>query len=493
MPLNLITDSWIPVVRHGKPATICPHEIAADGVERLDWPRDDLNLACLELLIGLTFLADPPRSNSEWHDRYRNPDPDRLRTAYGPFGSHFELDGNGPRFLQDLDPFENQAKSSDISLPDMLFIDSAGTSTAEKNSDLMVKRNRYTNLELPLAAIALYTLQAFAPSGGAGNRTSMRGGGPMVTLMKPFDGGVCPLWRLVWCNVPEPEGDPLRMGAADRALPWLRPTRTSEKGQIVTQDMSHPAEAFFGMPRRIRLIFDGSVVTGVVQRPHGTNYEHWQHPLTPYYSNAAGGQRFPTHPKPGRLSYRNWLGLAFGNDSDKRFKAGTVGRFHQLANPPDAEVCVGGWAMSNMKPLDFNLHVYPTFPLDSDMDSRVSQLVEAANSVVGQLSRSLKSVMSLQGTAADTVKESFFADTEHDFVSSVQEITNGNGLDVEENWIRRLRQTALGLFDRHTISTLSDRNLSKIEAVVVARRNLHSFLTRKTGLRNMFPELPDTG
>ena len=59
MPLNLITDAWIPVIRHGNPVTIRPHEIAVDGVERLNWPREDLNLACMELLIGLTFLADP--------------------------------------------------------------------------------------------------------------------------------------------------------------------------------------------------------------------------------------------------------------------------------------------------------------------------------------------------------------------------------------------------------------------------------------------------
>ena len=102
----------------------------------------------------------------------------------------------------------------------MLFIDSAGGSTAKKNADLMVKRGRYGNLPLPLAAMALYTLQSFAPSGGAGNRTSMRGGGPMVTLMQPLDGNAHPLWRLIWSNVPEPEGKPLtvRMCGGGAAL-----------------------------------------------------------------------------------------------------------------------------------------------------------------------------------------------------------------------------------------------------------------------------------
>ena len=58
MPLNLITDSWIPVVRDNVSITIRPDQIADAEVARPDWPRADLNLACLELLIGLLFLAD---------------------------------------------------------------------------------------------------------------------------------------------------------------------------------------------------------------------------------------------------------------------------------------------------------------------------------------------------------------------------------------------------------------------------------------------------
>ena len=132
----------------------------------------------------------------------------------------------------------------------------------------MVKRDRYAGLPLPTAAMALYTLQAHAPAGGAGNRTSMRGGGPMVTLVRPR-GGETPLWSLVWANVPE--GRPL---APDdlAALPWMRSTRTSETGATVEQPAADhdPPEAFFGMPRRLRLVVEGDIVTGVIQKPCGT-------------------------------------------------------------------------------------------------------------------------------------------------------------------------------------------------------------------------------
>lgn len=192
MPLNLITDPWVPVRRSDDGLRIIrPDQIAQPGVIFPDWPRADLNVACLELLIGLVFLADPPAHAQDW--RARKPDVQRLRDRRAPLAPAFNLTGAGPCFLQDLDPLAGAPNPSD-----MLFIDSAGGNTARNNAGLMVRRNRYPEPDLPLAAMALYALQAHAPSGGAGNRTSMRGGGPMVMLADPGTGR---LRDLVWANV----------------------------------------------------------------------------------------------------------------------------------------------------------------------------------------------------------------------------------------------------------------------------------------------------
>ena len=487
MPLNLVTDPWIPAVRRGEPVTIRPNEIASQGIERLDWPRDDLNLACMELLVGLIYLADPPVDDSDWESRYKLPDPDRLRDALNAYKDFFELTGDGPRFLQDLEAFETDAKRSSIKPPEMLFIDSAGEQTAKNNADLMVRRNRYGALPLPLAAMALYTLQAFAPSGGSGNRTSMRGGGPMVTLMKPIDGGSHPLWRFAWSNVPE--GLAVGTERASKALPWLRPTRTSERKEVVTPDLSHGAEAFFGMPRRLRLVFDGERMTGVVQRRYGANYSGWEHPLSPYYCQEVGGERLPVHPKPGKLSYRNWLGLAFGKSGETRSVAKTVRRYHNLLDAPHAELCVGGWAMSNMKPLDFGVHTYPTFRTDEAIDLRVGALVEAANEAAKELLGALKRSVGLQGRQAQDVREAFFANTEAGFIDSVQSIVAEHSEEIAEVWLSALRNAALSLFDRDTISGLPSRDVSGIEAAVLARRTLMGVFTKATGIRDTL-ELP---
>jgi CRISPR system Cascade subunit CasA len=230
MAINLIRDPWIPVASTAGPRTIRPDQIAEAAVLFPAWPRSDLNIACIEFLIGLVALADPPASREDWRAR-RSPDAERLRARLAPLAPAFELDGTGPRFLQDLEALPGEPAS-----PDMLFIDSAGENAAKKNADLMVWRDRYPALDPARAAMALYTLQAYAPSGGAGNRTSMRGGGPLVTLVEPH--ADCTLWDLVWANVPfgVPQGV--------EALPWMRPTRISDKGQQVHETPETAIEAF---------------------------------------------------------------------------------------------------------------------------------------------------------------------------------------------------------------------------------------------------------
>ena len=316
MQLNIITDQWIPVRRKdGSRVTIAPWEIADPDLTFPDWPRPDLNIACLELLIGLVFMADPPRDTEDWRAR-QVPDPDRLKTALEPFAPAFNLLGDGPRFMQDMEKLEESAKN--VSFPDMLFIDSAGGQTSKNNADIMVKRNRYSGLPAAEAAMALFTLQAHAPSGGAGNRTSMRGGGPMVTLVEPHAGG---LWSLVWANTPS--GTP----AKTNDLPWCRLARTSEQGQFVFPQDVHSVETFFGMPRRLRLISEDGAVTGVVQKPYGANYAGWMHSLTPHYRGKSSSEFLPRHPKPSGFTYRNWLGVverARRDQSDMARRAETV-------------------------------------------------------------------------------------------------------------------------------------------------------------------------
>ncbi|TPE47871.1 type I-E CRISPR-associated protein Cse1/CasA [Amaricoccus solimangrovi] len=463
MPFNLIRDPWIPVATLSGPRTIRPDQITDSDVLFPAWPRADLNIACLELLIGLVALADPPATRENWLAR-RAPDPDRLRDRLAPYAEAFNLDGDGPRFLQDLEPLAGTPGA-----PDMLFIDSAGENAAKKNADLMVWRDRYPALDPALAAMALYTLQAHAPSGGAGNRTSMRGGGPLVTLVEPPDRS---LWKLVWANVPCGTPQPLAR------LPWTRPTALSDKGREVHQPEGDglAIEAFFGMPRRLRLVFENGEVTGVIQRPYGTNYGLWRHPLTPYYRMKPGDAPLPKHPRAGLFGYRNWLGVVAKTERDDlRERAGVLDEYEARVRESEARaarIIVAGWAMDNMKPLDFTLSVQPFVALPPESGLMLAGLVEAADQAALALRAALEPILA-GGEARESEREAFHAATELPFRERFEELkAEAAPAEVAAHWLSDLRRHALARFDALALPGLHQREADVIQRIVAARHLL---------------------
>lgn len=462
--LNLISDPWIPVLRRSGRDTIRPDQIAEPDVLRPDWPRPDLNLACYELLIGLVYLAHPPSGSD---DRTNSPDADSLRASMKPLAPAFNLLGDGPRFLQDLDPLEGNGNP-----PEMLFIDSAGESTARKNADLMVRRGRYEALPLPLAAMALYTLQAFAPSGGAGNRTSMRGGGPMVTLVKPTEEG---LWPLVWANVPR--GRSLEPGDLE-ALPWMRPTETSKpvgkKSRVTVPGSDSPSspapEVFFGQPRRLRLVARDGAVTQVIQKPWGTNYSGWRHPLTPYYRKDA--EFLPRHPKPGNFGYRNWRGVIIQSDSGLRPR--TLQQYLRDIEKARCSLIVAGWAMKNMNPLDFLWSEQPVFPLSEDHERHAEASVEASDQAGFAVAACVDAGVGdgdVQSGAGQRARETFFAETQGPFEEMLSSMSAGKPF-VPGEWVKTLRRVALPIFDREVLPGLADLADTRREDAVRSRSKL---------------------
>ena len=466
--LNLVSDPWIPVLRRSGRDTIRPDQIAEPDVLRPDWPRPDLNLACYELLIGLVYLAHPPSSSE---DRAHPPDAATLRTAMKPLAPAFNLLGDGPRFLQDLEALEGDGNP-----PDMLFIDSAGESTAKKNADLMVRRGRYPVLPLPLAAMALYTLQAFAPEGGRGYFTSMRGGGPMVTLVKPPGEG---LWPLIWANVPK--GDPLGPDDLGR-LPWMRATKSgiNVPGNISSSN-PHP-EVFFGQPRRLRLAVQDDMVTRVIQRRRGADYSGWRHPLTPYYRK--GSELLPRHPKPGSFGYRNWRGVIIQSESGLRPL--TLLQYLRDIQGARCSLIVAGWCMNQWKPLDFLWSEQPVFPLSKEDESHAEGSVEAAVRASSALARCVRDAVGknksksrsgqevkkeLKSGASLRAREAFFVATQGPFEEMLASMSSGRRFAPEE-WVKTLRRAAMPIFDREVLPGLAELGETRRQKAVEARLQL---------------------
>jgi CRISPR system Cascade subunit CasA len=487
---NLLTSPWLPVRRAKRTQIewISPAQVAEpqDGPPAaFAWPRPDFDLAAHEFMIGLLAVTFPPQSAEDWKQRFLSPPScQELAAAFAPYKDAFFLDGDGPRFLQDHDELK-----PDPSPVEALLIDAPGANTIKLNKDLLVKRGGVRILSRAAAAMALYTLQQFAPSGGAGHRTSLRGGGPLVTLAitgAGEDASAPALWQRIWLNVLK--GAPPDANERARVFPWLATTKTSAKKESVSAEDAHPLQAFFGMPRRIRLSFerndtrkpcdltglvDDLVVTGFISEPWGVNYGVWRHPLTPYYK--AKTDTLPVHAPEGRIGYRQWLGIVYADETGGRSPATIMkdarDRLSDLADdfPEFGErplVLAGGFAMDNMKALAFAeaempLHLVREESLASAFSRFASILVNSAKIVGSLLAASMRiALFSEKGQAGsdstilDVPRERLWEETEdkfHRLLDEAVRVLAGEDEDpdkpLREEWRKTLEQTALRIFD----------------------------------------------
>jgi len=505
---NLLETAWLPVRRRsGERCKIRPWEIT-DRIEEdpfvaLDVPRADFNGSLIQWLIGLLQTVHCPENDRAWEKLYIDPpSPEMLRAWCQPWLEAFQLDGDGPRILQDQE-IHNQ--------PDRpiggLLIEEPGDNTLKENRDLFVKRNQFPALGLTSAIAALITLQMNAPSGGAGHRTSLRGGGPLTTLVVP-DPISAPhepnLWRLVWSNVLDRRmanrmtGNH-RLDQLEDIFPWMGETRTSEKdsGVATTPEDAHPLQMYWSAPRRILLDLEsaspGTCPMTLEEEPltktyktrnYGVNYEGpWQHPLSPHQVNK-DGLPLPRHPQPDGLGYRHWLALALGGDDNGNLPALVV----QARNTSrkrqkyPTRLWAFGFDMDNMKARGWYEAQMPLYHIDDAhrklFTHHVQGLLECAETISGNLRFALKKAWfsDRQTVSGDLnfITRAFWSNTETAFYAELEnirhELEQGNEIPDFSTWLSVLQEASLRLFNERVSSASIEHEDPR--RIANARRNL---------------------
>ncbi|MGS0648131.1 type I-E CRISPR-associated protein Cse1/CasA [Komagataeibacter melomenusus] len=511
-PLNLITEAWLPVRRRsGACCLVRPGQIVEglddDPVIDFAWPRADFRIASFEFLIGLVATACPPADRRAWPKDWRKPPTvDMLDKAFARIAPAFWLDGPGPRFLQDHEELATGPEPVE-----RLLIDAPGESTIKRNADLFVHRDQVARLGRGAAAMALFTLQSWAPSGGAGNMTGLRGGGPLTTLVMPS--AEASLWQVIWANVPC--GRAVADADLSRVFPWLAPTIISGKGgtEVRVDHNAHPLQCWWGMPRRIRLDFenradgtcdltgraDGVVVTGWRQRPYGPKYAGWIgqpyaadgliHPLTPRYRQKEGTEWLAVHPQPGGIGYRHWTGVAVESTDANRLPASCVttwrnARARAAGFTEHPRLLAAGFDMDNMKARGF---VESAMPLpgahDEDrqheLDDFARQCVGAATQVADLLRGSVREALfgkgsvSVDATLIANVRERFWLETETPFFALLREaaVAGSDLLVLKKAWLKTLKQAALREFDAMVVLE-PDMDVKEAQRSALARMGL---------------------
>jgi len=492
--VNLLLNRWLKASgRSEKVNSISVAELGEVNWCELVTERPDFRGALYQFLIGLLQTAYAPQDLQEWRDRYANPPSrDELEAAFGPYRHAFLLENDGPAFMQDL-ALPDEANQ----LPVLELLIDAGSSS-----------NLYFNK--PAAdhglcehcfAQAVLTLQLNAPAGGRGVRTSLRGGGPLTTLLRPADEQAS-LWQKLWLNVIPQDalGYPPITSLSD-VLPWLAPTRTSDdKGGTDTPPESvHPLQAYWGMPRRIRLdqstvgqgdcaicaAKDVRLIHHYRTRHGGTNYTgNWMHPLTPYHLDAKG-EKPPISCKGHQAGrgYRDWLGLVLGNEDHQPDAALAVSRFNARPGMPRVRLWCFGFSMSNMKALCWYDSMLPVHSIGTDVlrdfTKSVKRLLDSAESMASALHKQVKAAWFRRpgDTGSEpAVLQSFWQATEPTFYHLLNELAaldfegDRKVVPVYRRWLRDTRQQVLALFDHWVLSgPLEDQDMQRI---VKARTDL---------------------
>lgn len=506
--MDLITNQWISCrLQGGAIARMSPVLIGDSSYADINSPRPDFHGATYQFLIGLLQTAYAPQDIGEWRERYEKPPSvEELTAAFEPLRKAFLLENDGPAFMQDLHLPE---QVNQLSVLDLLI--DAGSSS-----------NLYFNKPGPDHGIcekcfaqALLTLQLNAPSGGRGIRTSLRGGGPLTTLLAPVQANAT-LWQRVWINVLPL--DALTFPAVKTLsdiLPWMAATRTSDDqdGRETPPDSVHPLQAYWSMPRRIRLdaststVGDCSVcgathvrlIRHYLTRHGGTNYTGaWLHPLTPY-SLDTKGEKPPLSIK-GRQAgrgYRDWLGLVLGNDEHQPDAAHVVSHFISKVQKPDVRLWCFGYDMSNMKALcwyDSTLPVHRVRPHNQRLFTKnIKLILDSANDMASMLHKQVKAAWFRRPGDAGSepvVNQSFWQGSEKLFYEVLR---NMSELDFENDdelaqicrrWLHDTRGLVLGLFDHWALSGPLEN--TDLQRVVKARADLAKELSSGKAMKPLW-------
>ena len=338
MTKNLLKDCWLQVQSQQQISLkkINLAQISDRYFIDVYAPRADFKGALYQFLIGLLQVSFAPERRKEWIKYWQQaPTETELTQAFQPYLEVFELanEMGKPAFMQDLELAEGTV--NDIS---SLFIEAPGDNTIKNNQDHFIKRGTIQQVSPYWAAIALFTLQINAPSGGQGHRVSLRGGGPLTTLvLPPPDSAFNTLWHRLWLNVLTQEEMEEQFGVSmlkkvSDIFPWMAKTRISKaKGSETYPQHTNPLQMYWSMPRRIRLKWTDTLglcdVSGessdnfaqeYITQNYGVNYAgSWEHPLTPYVFET-GKEPYSIKAQPGGIGYRHWLELAAVNEEEKK-------------------------------------------------------------------------------------------------------------------------------------------------------------------------------
>lgn len=215
--MNLLTDQWIParpLDRAGAEKLSLRDLLCGEEKWELCLPRDDMELAAMQLLICITQALLTPKDAAELRSRIAKPiTSDEYDAAVKTVADWFRLDHPTYPFMQ-----VRGVTAKDSTPMDKLL---AGL-TGATNSCFVNQAGLAGCLCGGCAAIVLFNQASCAPSFGGGFKAGLRGSSPVTTLVQGDH-----LCRTIWLNI-------LAEDELIHNFPWHRDTATQKPTWVET-------------------------------------------------------------------------------------------------------------------------------------------------------------------------------------------------------------------------------------------------------------------
>ena len=500
--MNLLEDAWIPVRTDGGAGTFClltyRDLLCNAGNWQVSLPRDDLELACVQLLVCMTQVMFLPEDDRTLRTRLAELlSPDAFAAGVAPCRDWFDLDHPTQPFMQ-----MRGVMASEVTPIQKLLIGlPEGNNHAFFNDAGEVRC-----LSGPLVAIGLFNQATNSPSFGGGFKGSLRGRAPITTLIA---GETLrdTVWRNVLTRRRVAERQILVPGFDHDQPTWVKPIK--EKETIRWNEIGL-VRGLFWQPARVELVKSEAdapcdvlsgeaahVYTGFFKEKFNFTVEGvWPHPhgaMIMSLKKDALEQRFAsfTTTAPAWTLLSEFVVPKNINDHDTKegsIPAGPVTQANELGYG-DMHLMVGGYRTNKASVLE-RRHELMSLALGwSHSGNRLKQLVDLGKEMKKALRGKLyfavqgnkdKGLKGIGAAIHETAEKLFFARTEsliHETFSSA--LTFKDWKVAKAGFARQLATHCRTIFEELTGPYTMNPEL--IPVIAWARRSLNADLVKMTG------------
>ncbi|MBU0675193.1 MAG: type I-E CRISPR-associated protein Cse1/CasA [Proteobacteria bacterium] len=306
--MNLLVDDWIPVQKEGDFQHISLKRLLCrDEDWQISLPRDDMELAALQLIVCLVQVVFMPDDEEGLLEAWEDPmNKDFYDKAIQPYLEWFDLLHEQYPFMQCAEVVPHPRGNNWSSLQKMFVGLPEQTSSSPSSNAFFNETNEITKVSLPEAAISLFQQATNGFSlGGATFSVGLKGSMPITTLVMGDS-----LRQSIWHNV-------LSHKFLKKNAPQLLSADTQEPTWVIAPNAKHAQETtgnigllrgMFWQPAKMKLeINQSNVVTGFHKIPGTCKVKGcWQHPHTPFDLSKLNSSNEKDNPY---LSARNDLPL----------------------------------------------------------------------------------------------------------------------------------------------------------------------------------------